>query len=146
MKGFLGLGLITLALLLGAAAHSAAAPVLEFDHLWIMVTQNAPERSALERAGFLISPDLNRHDGLGTASVTVEFENSYLELLWLDPTVPISPGLERAVEKFRQRTLWRTSGWCPIAIGFRRTASSSEALDRGVDAEGYSDGDAHASG
>lgn len=89
-----------------------------------MVTTGAPERAALERAGFRIAPKVNDHEGQGTASVTVELENGFLELMYLDPNVPMSPGRERAVEKFRQRTNWRTSGWSPFGIGFRRTSSA----------------------
>jgi hypothetical protein len=114
-------------LLLAATASPAAAQAqIELDHVWIMVTPNAPEREALKRAGFEISPDLNRHDGQGTASITVEFENAFLELMWRDPAETVAPGLERAADKFRQRMLWRSSGWCPFGIGFRRTTSSND--------------------
>src|SRR2546427_11535139 len=61
------------------------------------------------------------------ASITVEFENGYLELMWPDSTVAVGPGLERAAEKFRQRMRWRSSGWCPIGVGFRRTTPSNGA-------------------
>ena len=119
---------VALRLILTVAALAKTASPIEFDHVWIMVSPGAPERAALERAGFQISPDLNQHDGQGTASITVELENAFLELMWPDSTVPISPGLERAAEKFRQRMLWRTSGWCPIGLGFRRTTQSNDAL------------------
>jgi len=118
-------GLLALALFPVAVE---AQPQIEFDHVWIMVAPNAPERAALQRAGFEISPDINRHDGQGTASITVEFENTFLELMWPDGTVAVRPGLERAAEKFRQRMLWRSSGWCPIGVGFRRTTPSEEAF------------------
>jgi hypothetical protein len=117
-----------LILLLWTTGPLAAQSKLEFDHVWIMVSPNAPERKALERAGFKISPDVNHHDGQGTVSITVEFENAFLELMWPDPTISVSPGLEKANEKFRQRMLWRTSGWCPIGIGFRRTTASDDPL------------------
>jgi hypothetical protein len=120
--------LAAVALLTAAVVHAQAQPQIEFDHVWIMVSPNAPERAALQRAGLQISPDINRHDGQGTASITVEFENAFLELMWPDSTVPVSPGLERAAEKFRQRMLWRSSGWCPIGIGFRRTTPSDDAF------------------
>lgn len=130
-----GLGLLALAsiLLVAAGASRAASESgIERDHVWVMVTRDAPERAALTRAGFLIAPEVNRHDGQGTASISVELENGYLELMWPDPTVPVAPELERAAEKFRQRMQWRTSGWCPFGIGFRRTtesaSSSSESL------------------
>jgi hypothetical protein len=114
-----------------AADPSASSPTpasgakLEFDHVWIVVTRDAPERSALERAGLKISPDVNRHDGQGTASITAEFQNFYIELMWPDPTVSVAPGAERGVEKFKNRMNWRTSGWSPIGIGLHRVGSSA---------------------
>ena len=121
--------IITTALLFYAPVGvPAESPAFQFDHVWIMVSPNAPERAVLEKAGFQIAPNVNRHDGQGTASVTVEFQNAFLELMWPDSTVQVAPGYERASEKFRQRMLWRTSGWCPIGIGFRRTSSANTPL------------------
>jgi len=74
----------------------------------------------LERAGFRVAPGVNRHEGQGTASITFEFENSFLELLWPDKDVPVSAGLEKAHEKFEKRTEWRSSGWAPIGIALHR--------------------------
>jgi len=121
-------GAFALAALAAVNALAAAPPQLQFDHVWIMVSPNAPERAALERAGFQIAKDVNRHDGQGTASITAEFENSYLELMWPDSTVNVEPGLERAVQKFQQRMKWRSSGWCPIGVGFRQITPSNVAL------------------
>jgi Glyoxalase-like domain len=121
-------GFVFIVLVLFATATAGDSPGLRFDHIWIVVSPNAPERAALERAGFKISGDVNRHDGQGTASIMVEFHSTFLELLWLDPTVPVAPGLERAAEKFRQRMLWRTSGWCPFGIGLRRTTEKQASL------------------
>lgn len=61
------------------AVSAAKAPPLTLSHAWIVVTPGAPERKALEGAGFRIAPTVNRHDGQGTASVTVEFLNGFLE-------------------------------------------------------------------
>src|SRR5438876_4601793 len=110
---------------LTAVRIAAAAAELEFDHVWIVVTRDAPERLALERAGLKISPGVNRNDGQGTASVSAEFLNAYIELMWPDPTVPVAPGAERGVEKFKNRMNWRTSGWSPIGIGLHRTGPST---------------------
>jgi len=104
---------------------TAAAADLQFDHFWIVVTRDAPERAALERAGLKISPDVNRHDGQGTASISAEFLNAYLELMWPDPTVSVAPGAERGVEKFKNRMNWRASGWCPIGIGLHRSGPAT---------------------
>ena len=72
-------------------ATCAAAQQLAFDHVSIMVSPGAPERAALEQAGLQISPGINRNDGQGTASIAVEFQNSYLELMWVDPSVSVEP-------------------------------------------------------
>ncbi len=128
MKRIPSFTLIVLALVLFATARAGDSPSLRFDHVWIMVSPQAPERAALERAGFQIAGEINRHDGQGTASITVEFHSTFLELMWRDPTVPVAPGLEQAAEKFRQRMLWRTSGWCPLGIGFRRTTEKPAPL------------------
>src|SRR5262249_33302236 len=123
-------GLLAVFLFLEAPAAAMATPPspIALDHVWIMVSPNAPERVALTHAGFEISPELNRHDGQGTASITAEFENGYLELMWPDSTVTVAPGRERAAAKFRQRMLWRSSGWCPIGIGLRRAAAAGDSL------------------
>src|SRR6266566_9703028 len=117
---------IFLAALLAATSVpiAAAASELEFDHVWIVVTRDAPERAALERVGLKFSPNVNRHDGQGTASITAEFLNTYIELMWPDPTVSVAPGAERGVEKFKNRMNWRTSGWCPIGIGLHRMGTA----------------------
>jgi len=122
------LGTIALVLLAAAAVPARAQSGIELDHVWIMVSPDAPERAALERTGLQISKDVNHHEGTWTSSITVEFENSYLELMWPDPKVPVAHGMERAAEKYRQRMLWKTSGWCPIGVGLRRTTPSNESL------------------
>ena len=120
--------LLAVVLLSSIAQAADPKPSLAFDHVWIVVSPNAPEREVLERAGFRASPDLNRHDGQGTASISFDFENAYLELIWPDATVPVDPGREVVVGKFRNRMQWRTSGWCPVGIGFRRTAATDPVL------------------
>src|SRR5712692_5979054 len=106
-----------------AAAFTAEAPPLVLSHSWIVVTTGAPERKALERAGFRIAPGGNRHDGQGTASVTVELLNGFLELIYPDPTVPVSPALQAGAEKFRLKSAWRETG-------YSRSGSSSIAHQR----------------
>lgn len=101
-------------------------PPLASDHAWIVVTTGAPERGELEKAGFLIAPTINRHDGQGTASVTVEFLNGFLELIYPDPTVPVSPALQAGAEKFRLKSKWRETGYSPIGIVFARTRATPE--------------------
>jgi hypothetical protein len=52
MRGFSRL-IICVALLLSISPALVAAE-LEFDHVWIVVTRDAPECAALERAGLVI--------------------------------------------------------------------------------------------
>ena len=110
------------------SAFAAHAPPLTLSHTWIVVTTGARERSALEKAGFRIAPAINRHEGQGTASVTVELLNGFLELIYPDPTVPVSPALKAGAEKFRLKSAWRETGYSPIGIVFDRTPSTPEKL------------------
>ena len=127
----IGLILTSLSLASAQAAASLAfqstkqAP-LRLSHAWIAVGTGAPERRALEEAGFRIAPAVNRHDGQGTASVTVELLNGFLELIYPDPTVPVSPALQAGAEKFRMKSAWRETGYSPIGIVFDRTARTPE--------------------
>jgi hypothetical protein len=111
---------ISIACLLLCACASAPKPPLAFDHVIIFVSRDAPERGVLEGAGFRTAPGVNQHEGQGTASVTYEFSNAFLELAWPDERVPVSPALERAYEKFKLRSAWRTSGWSPFSFAMHR--------------------------
>ena len=110
------------------SAFAAEAPPLMLSHSWIVVTTGAPEQKALERAGFRIAPTVNRHDGQGTASVTVEFFNGFLELIYPDSSVSVSPALQAGAEKFRLKSAWRQTGYSPIGIVFDRTPTTPEHL------------------
>ena len=112
----------------GAAASTAEAPPLKLSHAWIVVKTGAPERTALEKAGFRIAPTVNRHEGQGTASISVELLNGFLELMYPDPDVPVSPGKEAGAEKFRKKSRWRETGLSPIGIVFDRTPATPEKL------------------
>jgi hypothetical protein len=115
-----------LLLAISVSGSAAAAPPLTLSHSWIVVTTGAPERQALEKAGFRIAPTVNRHDGQGTASVTVEFLNGFLELIYPDSTVPVSPALEAGAKKFRLKSAWRETDYSPIGIVFDRTPATPE--------------------
>ena len=50
---------------------------------------------------------MNRHDGQGTASISAEFLNAYLEFIWPDPTVSVAQGAERGgIFKTSEGTQW----------------------------------------
>ena len=100
-------------------------PVLALDHAWIAVPRGGgPQREMLEAAGFRFAPEINRHDGQGTASATIHFENGYFELIWADPDVPAAGGGTLAQQRFADRADWRRTGQSPLGIGFRRTPAT----------------------
>lgn len=110
------------------SAFAADAPPLALSHCWIVVRTGAPERKALEKAGFRIAPTINRHEGQGTSSVTVELLNGFLELIYPDPTVPVSSAMQAGAAKFRLKSAWRETGYSPIGIVFDRTPATPEDL------------------
>lgn len=113
---------------LQGSPQESVAPPFVLSHAWIVVPTGAVERAVLEKAGFRVAPTVNRHVGQGTASVTVEFLNGFLELTYPDPTVPIAPELKAGAEKFQQRSRWRESGYCPIGIVFDRTPGAAQPM------------------
>jgi hypothetical protein len=117
-------------LLIAAAgpAFAADAPPLALSHVLVVVRTGAPERKALERAGFRIAPAINRHDGQGTASITVELRNGFLELMYPDSTVPVSPASQAGADKFRMKSRWRETGYSPIGIVFDRTPATPDTF------------------
>lgn len=121
-----GLWLLCVILVAGGVPSALAAdpPVLQPDHAWIVVGPGAKERKLLERAGFRFAPGVHRHDGQGTASITIEFLDGFLELLYPDKKVSVTN--EDAAEKFRLKSRWRTSGYSPIGIVFARTPATPE--------------------
>ncbi|HET6266692.1 MAG TPA: hypothetical protein VFG11_03170, partial [Acidobacteriota bacterium] len=110
------------------STRAADAPPFVLSHAWIVVTTGAPERKALETAGFTIAPTVNRHEGQGTASITVEFLNGFLELIYPDPTVPVSPATQAGAEKFRLKSQWRETGYCPIGLVFDRNETTPQTF------------------
>ena len=120
MRNFI-LALFGFVLCAGAAQ---AEPPLGLDHLIIYSRPGAPEQAALRAAGFTISPDVNHHDGQGTSSVTVEFSNGYLELLYPDAEVSVSDDMKAVAQIFRDRSNWRATGLSPLALQFHRTAAT----------------------
>ena len=109
------------------AAGQPAAP-LKLSHAWVVVTTGAPERKALEKAGFRIAPTVNHHDGQGTASISVELLNGFLELIYPDPAVSVSPERKAGAEKFKLKSRWRETGYSPIGIVFDRVPGAAATL------------------
>jgi hypothetical protein len=99
-------------------------PVLALDHAWMAVREGGPERPMLEAAGFRFAPTIEAHEGQGTASATIAFENGFFELIWPDDDVSVSGDGATARARFASRADWRSSGDAPFGVGFRRTSAT----------------------
>lgn len=119
---------LAFAALLAWTGPAAAEPPLALDHVIIYAQPGAPEQATLKRAGFTIAPMVNRDDGQGTSSVTVEFLNGFLELIYPDASVSVAPGMESVAQKFRDRANWRTTAMSPFGLQLHRTASAPAVL------------------
>ena len=99
---------------------------LSLDHLFICVSNGAPEADRLRAFG-LTEGAPNTHPGQGTACRRFFFHNAYLELLWVNQPV------EAQSEAIRPTCLWerwvgRTSGACPFAFIFRPATHHTDGL------------------
>jgi hypothetical protein len=93
---------------------------VELDHLFICVSRDADEASALAAVG-LSEGKPNVHPGQGTACRRFFFLNGYIELLW------VSNEAEAQSEVIQPTHLWerwagRASSSCPFGFGFRPRA------------------------
>lgn len=123
----LALALALVAALVPPRVPTPDSPV-ELDHFSLWVSPGAPERAAFEKLGFRIAPAINRHEGQGTASCTIEFWNGFIELMWPDSSVPVEPGREVLRERFRRRMEWRTTGYSPLMLNLRRRSATTDSL------------------
>ena len=113
------------------AFHYSAAPAprVELDHVFVVVQPGAAaEIKALQSAGLTVASRVAKHDGQGTASRAVLFENAYLELIWVDPSVAIDAEHASAAQWFREAAAWRTSGHSPFGLGLRRRPGDTADL------------------
>lgn len=100
-------------------------PGFELDHFFVAVAEPDAGATALDSAGFQITPP-RPHPGQGTASRGVIFENAYLELIWLaDRTEAESPRIKRTRLADRLRS---GSGACPFGFGLRKSTATDPAL------------------
>lgn len=110
--------LALVALSIAATDAYAQPPVLELDHVYVVVPRGAAEAiHTLRQAGLVIDTSVTRHDGQGTASVGALFENAYLELLWVDPSVPVDSVHRPGLADFVRAGAWRQSGASPFGVG-----------------------------
>jgi hypothetical protein len=114
-----------------AAMALCAVPALAFaqsdlepDHLFVVVSRQAPEAVRLESAGLRLAPDPVIHEGQGTASRFFFFENAYLELIWVEDPAE----LKSALPELAQRVVAPGALVSPFGLGLRREGEASTDL------------------
>lgn len=112
-----------------ARTIDAQTPVLELDHVFIVVPPGATEAvHALRQVGLVIDSSVTRHAGQGTASVAAFFENAYLELLWVDSSVTVDSAHRLGLADFVRADAWRQSGASPFGVGLHFLSGTPAAL------------------
>lgn len=108
-------------LLLPARIARGQGTLVELDHVFVVASPGAKaEIAALRSAGLTLDTEPSKHPGQGTASISVLFDNAYLELIWVDPTVPVDSQHASIIAWFRRAEAWRTTGASPFGLGLRR--------------------------
>ena len=107
---------------------NAVARAVEVDHIFLATRPGAPEAAALRAAGFHVPERATHHTGGGTSSVSVLFENAYLELLYADSTVGDSASSPAERAHWRRVFGWRESGASPVGVGLRRPVGAPDSL------------------
>ena len=113
----------------GRSRAAAQAPVLELDHVYVVVPPGAVGALArLRQAGIIIDSSVNRHDGQGTASVAAMFENAYLELLWVDSSVAVDSLHQQDRADFVRARDWPHTGASPFGVGLHFVSGAVSEL------------------
>jgi hypothetical protein len=97
---------------------------LELDHIGLLVSENAPERSALETLGLREAGHEVDQGSFGLRSRFYTFENMYLELLWPSDRGVATRVLALAGLDLGTRERWRESNAVPVGLVFRRREES----------------------
>lgn len=93
---------------------------LEVDHIFVCTTKNAESISVLQELGLHCSNQAVQHFKQGTASKIIFFENTYLELIWIEDKHLV----EQQSVHIGVQTLSRFHGQhtraSPFGVGLRR--------------------------
>jgi hypothetical protein len=112
---------------LALAQEPANAQQLEPDHLYIWVSEGAPEGAALRELGILQYPD-TVDNGEGVEQITFQLENVFLELLWVSDEELFLEHWASWHPAHVERSNWRTTGASPFALAFHRVDPDDERI------------------
>ncbi|GEM_PF-4564748 len=57
--------------------------LLEINHIFVCL-ETAPNKLFLEKIGLICSDNITKHPQQGTASILIFFDNTYIELIWVE--------------------------------------------------------------
>ena len=97
---------------------------LSSDHLFILVDESAPGAKLLKDAGLKMDPDTLHHSGQGTSAVFFNFNNFYLELLWISHKGEAEKSGNKIVDMFRNQK----KGGSPFGFVVARKSNETDWL------------------
>ena len=99
--------------------------LLEVDHLVIYTADPIAAISILQELGLHSSNQIVRREQQGTASTLFFFENSYLEIVWIEEHQKVRQYRAQTGIDILSRADWKQTGASPFALGLRQTTNPS---------------------
>ena len=101
-------------------ARSHGGERFAIDHLFFFSDRFAPELAYAQQEGFDRWPFPNTHNGQGTTGAYIDFDNFYIEFLWVDDPEAAAANTPRAQSDFNVRNTWRENpDISPFGIGLK---------------------------
>lgn len=97
---------------------------LAIDHVYIVVSPDAPEAACLQTKGLRFLNELMYHQGQGTASYVCMFKNMYLELGWVRDRQEVLQQSEKVGTEIILVDPWQETGASPFGVGFHYTSAN----------------------
>ncbi|MEH2072595.1 MAG: VOC family protein [Nostoc sp.] len=101
---------------------------LEVDHIFVCTTKNAETISILEQLGLHCSNDSVQHVKQGTASKIIFFENTYLELIWIEDKHLVEQQSVQTGIHILTRLQGQDTGISPFGIGLRKKSDRTNLV------------------
>lgn len=97
---------------------------LSIDHLFILVEESAPSVKMLVDAGLKNDPDTLHHLGQGTSAVFFNFNNFYLELMWISHNEEAEKPGNKIIDMFRDQK----KGGSPFGFVVARSSNETDSI------------------
>ncbi|MBL1200098.1 MAG: hypothetical protein FWK04_13655 [Nostoc sp. GBBB01] len=101
---------------------------LELDHIFVCTTKEADSISVLQKVGLHCSNQQVQHIKHGTASKIIFFENTYLELIWIEDKDLIEQQSAQTSIQTLTRLHKQHTGASPFGVGLRRKSEQSKVV------------------